>query len=187
MGLLDSLFGRTRVPKADEDRLFAMSTAAVALEAAGLKPAGRVGVVFKRLPPGRFERLESDMRQLVQLQSRESGLDVKTSTDELGFEWLVLEGGGTQELLATVHSAAQTLIEEGLGELLLAVMFRFGQDGRPVYWIYGYKQATFYPFIPAGERKRDNAEEIRLSALASQELPIEKDQALWFPLWGAPL
>lgn len=46
MGFLDSVLGRTRVPKANEARLFAMSTAAIDLEAGGLKPAGRVGLVF---------------------------------------------------------------------------------------------------------------------------------------------
>ena len=51
MGFLDSLFGRTTLPKSNEDKLFAMSTAAVGLQAAaGINPAGRAGIVFKRLP-----------------------------------------------------------------------------------------------------------------------------------------
>lgn len=187
MGFLDSLLGRTRMPKANEDRLFAMSTAAIDLEAGGLKPAGRVGLVFKRLPPGRFERLEADLTQLLQLQGAESGVSVRTSSDEFGFEWLVLEGDGIQELLASLHSAAQSLIEEGLGDLLLAAVFRFDQGERPIYWVYGYKQGTYYPFVPVTEHRRDNAEEIRLAALGQAALPVEKDPALWYALWAAPL
>ena len=187
MGLIDSVLGRTRVPKANEDRLFAMSTAAVGLEAGGLKPAGRVGLVFKRLPPGRFERLEADLTQLLTLQGSDSGVVLKTSTDAFGFEWLVLEGDGIQALLAALHSAAVSLIEDGLGDQLLAAVFRFDQGELPVYWVYGYKQGTFYPFVPLAERKRDNAEEIRLAALAQSELPVERDPALWYALWGAPL
>lgn len=187
MGLLDSVLGRTRVPKPNEDRLFAMSTAAIDLEAGGLKPAGRAGLVFKRLPPGRFERLEADLTQLLELQGSDTGVALKTSTDAFGFEWLVLAGGGIQELLASLHSAAQSLIEEGLGSLLLAAAFRFDQSEQPVYWIYGYKRGTFYPFVPVAEHKRDNAEEVRLAALAQAALPVEKDVALWYALWGAPL
>lgn len=187
MGLLNSLLGRTRLPKANEDRLFAMSTAAIGLEAGGLKTADRAGLVFKRLPPGRFERLEADLQQLLQLQGADSGVSVKTSTDAFGFEWLVLVGGGIQELLASMHSAAQSLIEESLGDLLLAAVFRFDQGDRAIYWVYGYKQGTFYPFVPLADRKRDNAEEIRLASLAQEDLPVEKDPALWYALWGAPL
>lgn len=187
MGILDSLLGRTRIPKANEDRLFAMSTAAIDLEAGGLKPAGRAGLVFKRLPPGRFERLEVDLKQLLQLQGAESGVSLRTSSDDFGFEWLILEGGGIQELLASLHSAAQSLIEDGLGDLLLAAVFRFDQRDKPVYWVYGYKAGTYYPFIPAGPHRRDNAEEIRLAAMGQAALPVEKDTALWYAIWGAPL
>lgn len=187
MGILDSLLGRTRIPKANEDRLFAMSTAAIDLEAGGLKPVRRAGLVFKRLPPGRFERLETDLKQLLQLQGAESGVSLKTSIDDFGFEWLILEGGGIQELLASLHSAGQSLIEDGLGDLLLAAVFRFDQGDQPVYWVYGYKQGTYYPFVPAGPQKRDNAEEIRLAAMAQAALPVEKETGLWYALWGAPL
>lgn len=175
------------MPKANEDRLFAMSTAAIDLEAGGLKPAGRAGLVFKRLPPGRFEQLEADLKQLLQLQGAESGVSLRTSTDDFGFEWLTLEGGGVQGLLASLHSAAQSLIEDGLGDLMLAVVFRFDQGDKPVYWVYGYKAGTYYPFVPAGPHKRDNAEEIRLAAMGRAALPVEKDTGLWYALWGAPL
>lgn len=189
MGFLDSLFGRTRLPKAKEEKLFAMTTAAVGLEAsAGLKPGGRSGIVFKRLPPGRFDQLRSDILGLLKLQGDDSGLTVEDKTDELGFEWLILAGADFQDAVAAIHSAATSLIEDGLGELLLAVAFRFQQNGRPVYWIYGYKQGTFYPFVPTGGRSRDNSEELRLAALAKPEgLPVEPQLERWYALWGIPV
>ncbi|TMD08725.1 MAG: hypothetical protein E6J02_04270, partial [Chloroflexi bacterium] len=87
MGFLDSLLGRTKLPPSKEDALFAMSTAAVGLEAsAGLQPAGRVGIVFKRLPPGRFDQLKQEIVDLLKLQG-EGSLTVEDKTDDLGFEW----------------------------------------------------------------------------------------------------
>jgi len=190
LGFLDSLLGRTRLPKSTEDRLFAMSTAAVGLEAsAGLKPAGRAGIVFKRLPPGRFDQLMADVRQLLQLQGQDTSITADEHSDQLGFDWLIFSGGSAdyQDALAAIHSVSQSLMEEGLGDLLLACAFRFDQSGRPVYWIYGYKQSTFYPFVPAGDRQRDNAEELRLAAIAKTELPVEPELERWYALWGLPV
>jgi len=190
VGFLDSVLGRTRVPKSTEDRLFAMSTAAVQLEAAaGLRPAGKAGVLFKRLPAGRFDQLMADVRQLLQLQGSDTSLTVAEHTDPLGFEWMILSGGSRdyQDALAAAHSVGQSLTEEGLGDLLLACAFRFNQEQRPVYWIYSYKQASFYPFVPAGEHQRDNTEELRLAAIASDELPIDAMPERWYALWDIPL
>ena len=167
-----------------------MSTAAVQLEAAaGLKPAGKAGVLFKRLPPGRFDQLMADVRQLLQLQGSDTSLTVAEHTDPLGFEWMILSGGSRdyQDALAAAHSVGESLTEEGLGDLLLACAFRFQQGDRPVYWIYSYKQASFYPFVPTGEHRRDNAEELRLSAIANDELPIDAMPERWYALWDIPL
>ncbi|MGH7903988.1 MAG: PspA-associated protein PspAB [Candidatus Dormibacteraceae bacterium] len=189
MGFLDTLLGRTRLPKSNEDRLFAITTAAVGLEAsAGLEPGGRAGIVFKKLPPGRFDQLAADMKQLAQLQGEDGQLTIEEHSDDFGFDWLILSGSDFQDTVATLHTIAESLLEQGLGELLLACAFRFQQGGRPVYWVYGYKQASFYPFIPAGGRTRDNAGELRLSALAkAEQMPVEPQLERWYALWGIPL
>ncbi len=215
MGFLDSLLGRTRLPPANEDRLFAMSTAAITLESAGdLRWAGRSGIVFKQLPPGRFRQARDDAVAMVRQEARSEddvlgpgllpdasagdgggagpaggarALRVEEHTDELGFDWLVVTGGDLQSTLAAIHGIAQGLLGEGLGDSLLATVFRFQQGERPAYWVYGYKQATFYPFVPSGPHQRDNAAELRLSALAKGELPVEPQMERWFALWGAPI
>ena len=188
MGFLDSLFGRTTLPKSNEDKLFAMSTAAVGLQAAaGINPAGRAGIVFKRLPPGRFDQLKQDLLGLLKLQGEGDGLTVEDKTDDLGFDWLILVGADFQDAIAAIHSAATSILEEGLGDLLLAVAFRFQREDRPEYWIYSYKTGTYYPFVPTGNHQRDNAEELRLAALAKTELPVEPTLERWYALWGIPV
>jgi hypothetical protein len=187
MGFWDSLLGRTRLPPPDTHRLFAMSTAAIALEAAGLRPSGRMGVVFKRLPAGRFDRVEGELRQMLALQHDVNQPDVAIRRDALGFDWLMLTGPDFQESLAALHMAATQFLEEGMGDLLLACVFRFEQEGRAAFWIYNYKRSRFYPFVPSGARRRDTAEELRLAALAASELPVEADRERWYPLWDAPV
>ncbi|HVB13845.1 MAG TPA: hypothetical protein VNH38_03690 [Candidatus Dormibacteraeota bacterium] len=183
--------GRTRLPKPNEDNVFAMSTALITLEAsASLKPAGRVGVVFKALPAGRFDQLMKDTVDMLQVQDQTAPDDVlqaREVKDDLGFAWMVVDGNDFEALIAALHGVAQGLIDEGLGDCLLASVFPFTQDQRKIYWIYGYKQGTFYPFVPNGERQRDNAEEMRLAAIVKDDLPIEPILSSWFPLWGVPV
>lgn len=188
MGFLDALFGRTRLPESNEDKLFALTTAAVSLEAsAGIKPAGRSGIVFKRLPAGRFDQLKKDTVDLLRLQGESDGLAIEDRVDDLGFQWLILSGSDLQEVIPVIHSAATSLLEEGLGDLLLACAFRFEREARASYWIYSYKQGNFYPFVPVGDHQRDNAEELRLAALAHGELPVEPTLERWYALWGIPV
>jgi hypothetical protein len=67
-------------------------------------------------------------------------------------------------------------------------MFRFRGGDHPVFLIYGYKTATFWPFVPTGtEQERDNAEELKLKAELEKELPIEPDLSRWLALFDAPL
>ena len=71
---------------------------------------------------------------------------------------------------------------------LLAAAFRFDGSGKPVYWIYGFKTGTFWPFAPTGEKQqRDNARELELKAKLEQELPVEPDLSRWLALYDAPM
>jgi hypothetical protein len=94
--------------------------------------------------------------------------------------------------VAAVHTVASELEARGFGGQLLAAAFRFGGespgDDRPVYWIYGFKTGTWWPFVPTGEKQeRDNARELELKAKLEQELPVEPDLSKWLALFDAPI
>ena len=92
-----------------------------------------------------------------------------------------------EDLVTTSHLVSSELQERGFGEQLLAALFRFDGENRPVYLIYGYKRAAFWPFVPTGkDQERDNAEELRLKSELEKELPIEQDISRWFALFDAP-
>lgn len=188
MGFLDSLIGRTQLPKTQEDKIFAITTAAVTLEAAGgLDAPKRIGAVFRRLPPGRFSQSTEEMHKLLDVEGKENAFKIEDSTDQYGFQWLVINGDDFQMMVAAIHAVAQSLIDDGYGDLLLAAAFRFQQNERAIYWVYEYKRGAFYPFIPTGGHNRDNAEEFRQVSIAEKELPVEQDQACWYPLWDLPV
>jgi hypothetical protein len=191
VGLRDVLFGRKKLKDPAKERLFAMSTARITLETElDLKPSGSAGVCFKSLSAGEFVRAENELQQLLDAVASESGSKVERKSDEMGFEWLVVRDGDFEDLVTTVHLIASELQDGGFGGQLLAAVFPFEgkfKEGR-AYWIYGFKQGAFWPFVPTGEdQKRDNAEEMELKAKLDGELPIEQDLTRWFGLFGAPV
>jgi hypothetical protein len=188
VGLLDVLLGRKRLKDARGDKLFALPSARVTMQAElGLELGGAAAVCFKPLSAGEFVRAENELQELLDFAAQESGSRVRRRTDELGFEWLIVEDPDFEDLVTTVHLIGSELKSRGFGSRLLAAIFRFeGKDG-PVYWIYGYKRGAFWPFVPRGEKERDNAEELELKAKLEQELPVEPDLSRWFALFDAPV
>jgi hypothetical protein len=189
MGLRDVLFGRKKLAAPARERLFALTTAAVTLQAElGLRTAGAGGVCFKPLSAGEFVRAESDLQQVLDAVAAESGSRVERKEDSFGFTWLVVRDSDLEDQVTTVHAVAQGLEEQGFGPQLLAAVFRFDGGKHPVYFVYGYKRGAFWPFVPTGEgQERDNAEELELKAKLEGELPIEQDLTRWFGVFDAPL
>ncbi|HYY63085.1 MAG TPA: hypothetical protein VE688_00620 [Gaiellaceae bacterium] len=188
MGLADVLFGRKKLKGPAQERLFALTTAQVTLDTElGLKPAGAGGIVFKPLSAGEFVRAENELQEVLDAVAGEYGSRLERKSDEFGYEWIVVRDSDLEDQVTTVHAVAQGLQERGFGEQLLAAAFRFDGGKEPVYWIYGFKRGTFWPFVPEGEKERDNAEELELKAKLEKELPIEQDLSRWFGLFNAPL
>jgi len=189
MGLGDVLFGRKKLKGAKLDRLFALSTAAVSLEAEwGLRPAGVAGVVFKPLSASEFARAETEIEELLGVAAQSSGSRVRRRQDTYGFQWIVVEDPDFEDLVTSVHLVSSEMDAHGFGGQLLAADFPFRGRERLTHLIYGYKRGTFWPFVPTGEdQERDNAEELRLKSELESELPIEPDLTRWLGLFDAPL
>lgn len=191
MGLTDVLFGRKKLKGAKLDRLFALSTAQVTLDAElSLRSAGAAGVVFKPLSAGEFLRAEQELDDLLGIVAQTSGSEVRRRQDSMGYQWLVVRDRDFEDLVTGVHLVASELVAHGFGEQLLAAIFAFEPRGdeRREYFIYGFKRGAFWPFVPTGEgQERDNAEELRLKNELQGELPIEEDLSRWLGLFDAPL
>ena len=189
MGLRDILSGRAKLKEPAGDRLFALTTAAVTLDVeCGLKPAGAGAVIFKPLSAGEFAQVDQDVEQLLEGVASGFGSQLERKKDSYGFEWLVIRDPDLEDQVASVHTVASELTARGFGAQLLAAAFRFEGGDHPVYWIYGFKTGTFWPFVPAGvKQERDNARELELKAKLEKELPVEQDLTKWFALFDAPI
>jgi hypothetical protein len=189
VGLLDTFFGKKKLKAANLERLFALSTARVTLEVeSGLKPAGSAAVVFKPLSASEYVRAENEMQELLEVAARDSGSEIRRTSDKYGYEWLVIRDADFEDLVTTTHLVSSEMKAHGFDEQLLAAAFRFEGGEHPVFLIYGYKRAAFWPFIPTGkDQERDNAAELRLKNEVEKELPIEPDLTRWLGLFDAPL
>ena len=100
---------------------------------------------------------------------------------------MIVHDPDLEDLVTTVHTVASELTAQGFGAQLLAAPFRFEGGEHPVYWIYGFKRGAFWPFVPPGDQKRDNATELELKAKLEKELPVEQDLTRWLALFDAPV
>jgi hypothetical protein len=149
-------------------------------------------VIFKPLSAGEFSEAEKDIQELLESVAQSAGSTLDRKTDTFGFQWIIVRDADLEDQVAGVHTVASELEARGFGGQLLAAAFRFkggtwGGD-EAVYWIYGFKTGTWWPFIPTGEeQKRDNARELELKAKLEKELPIEPDLSKWLALFDAPI
>lgn len=197
MGLLDIILGRTKPVAPDLDRLFALPSAAVTLEAAvSLTPTGTGAVCFATVEGAAFEDVRQEVRALLDADAGRTGPPVEIERDEYGYSWLVSRRGPEElpALVSDLHAVNSALESDGFGPQLLCSVVGFQADedgdgaGGRLGLVYLYKRGTFYPFAPlpgAGQR-RDNALELRVRAVLGNDLRIEPELSRWFPIWGAP-
>jgi hypothetical protein len=190
VGFLDALLGgRRKLSAPAPDRLFAMTTAYVTLETGhGIKSKGSAGIVFQPLGTADFKGIVQETEELLAGTAEETGTKIETADDEFGYRWLILRDQDFEDLVVSLNTVSSQLQGGGYGDRLLAAVFAFEEEGRPLYFIYNFKRGAFYPFVPAkGDKQRDSERELRLKAQLATELPIEEDMTRWFPLWEIPL
>jgi hypothetical protein len=200
VGLRDVLTGRHTVKGPAPDKLFAITTAYVTLQAEHqIEAAGVAAIVFQALATSEFESTIRDMEEVVTATGGDTGTTVKTQDDSYGYRWMVLrnpDGAPSIEDLAVGINAVSGSIETaGHGERLLCAVFAFRDaQKRRIYFIYNYKRGYWYPFVPLGggvgsnsSNERSTERELQIKAQMASELPIEPELERWFPMWGIPI
>ena len=171
--LVNAVLGKSALPKAKSEKLFAMSTASITLESnLGLKPSGSAGICFKPIGASAYESARKEIQELLEYSSKETETEFRLEKDEFNFLWAIFKDPDLEDLVANIHLVSETLEEHGFGGQLLCAIYRFDSEpeagkssrGETVYWIYNFKQGTYYPFIPLSGKQRDSPFELRLRA-----------------------
>jgi hypothetical protein len=189
MGFLDILTGRRKLKAPAPDRLFAMATASVTLDMTlELKTTGKAAIVFQPLATADFESIVRDMEEVLHGTGGDAGTTITRQDDQFGYRWMILADDEFEDLVVGLNVVSQAIQDGGYGDRILTAVFAFRDaNGKAVYWLYNYKRGTWYPFVKAGEQRRDNEHELRLRAQIGHELPVEPELERWFPLWDIPI
>ncbi|MFD0398044.1 hypothetical protein ACFV84_10765 [Kitasatospora sp. NPDC059811] len=192
MGILDTLFGRTKPVKPDLDQLFGVPSAALTLEAAaGFTPTGLGSVCFAAVEGAAFGQVEQQVRALLDADTERGGVPVEASKDGYGYSWLLARHTPEElpDLVNDLHAVNSELEANGFGPQLLCSLVGFrNPGGQSLALVYLYKRGTFYPFapMPGGGERRNSPLELQVNATLGNDLRLEKDLSRWFPVWGAP-
>ncbi|WP_266079047.1 PspA-associated protein PspAB [Haladaptatus caseinilyticus] len=169
---------------ADPEDLFGMSTAYVTMEAdLGYEPVGMAALCFSEVDSTDFQNAVDDVHAILEAGKEETGTEARAHVDNHGYSWVVLEDEDFEDLVTSLHFAADTFVEQGYGSRLLAALFGFQQDGNNVYWVYSFRRGAYYPFAPKRGHERNSAAEFKLESNLDGELEIESDEQYWYPLW----
>ncbi|MGQ4556490.1 PspA-associated protein PspAB [Halobellus sp. GM3] len=198
MGLLDTL--RTvlgtnaeadATRDADPEDLFGMSTAYVTMEAdLGFRSVGAAALCFSGVDSTDFAETVGDVEAILRAGEEETGTAFDIREDSHGWEWVVLRDDDPEDLVTSIHFAADEFIERGYGSRILAAVFGFeragddGSDGADsAYWIYSFRRGAYYPFAPQPGKERNQRLEFKLESVLDGELGLEDDESYWYPMW----
>jgi hypothetical protein len=193
MGLLDGLKSvlgmraeadATRA--ADPEDLFGMSTAYVTMAAElDYEATGDAALCFGDVDSTDFADATEEVETILDAGAAETGTEAEFTTDDHGYQWVVLHDPDFEDLVTSIHFAADTLIERRYGSRLLAALFGFQQADQRAYWVYSFRRGAYYPFAPDPDtpNERNSSVEFKLESNLDGELSLEADKAYWYPLW----
>ena len=215
MGLFDSLKAALGISaesdatrEADPDDLFGMSTAYVTMEAdLGFLPVGEAALCFSSVDSTDFAGTVEEVEEILHAGSEETGTEFRRHEDDHGYHWVVLTDDDPEDLVTSIHFAADTFVERGYGSRLLAAVFGFERGGSGAsasetrtgsettrereresdpddraYWVYSFRRGAYYPFAPKNG-EHDKRIEGKLESVLDGELDLEPEKEYWYPLW----
>jgi hypothetical protein len=130
VGLRDILTGRHSVQGPAPEKLFAISTAYIALATEhDIQPTGRAAIVFQPLATSEFEATMRDMEEVVKATGAEGGTQVASQNDSYGYRWMVVSNPPSQpsveDLAVAINAVSDSIEGGGHGERLLCAVFAF--------------------------------------------------------------
>jgi hypothetical protein len=191
MGLFDSVKAALGIKaeadatrEADPEDLFGMSTAYVTMEAnLDFHQAGEAALCFSSVDSTKFGEVVGEVEEMLHAGEDETGTGFDFHADDHGYDWVVLEDDDPEDLVTSIHFAADTFVERRFGSRLLAAMFAFEREsGELAYWVYSFRRGAYYPFVP-DHGDHDKQLEFKLESVLDGELDVEDDKEYWYPLW----
>jgi hypothetical protein len=175
----------------DSGSLFSLSSAQVTLETKlNLKSTGKVALGLKNVSGKIFAETVEEIKNFLDISKRESGLSYRLTNDSYDYIWIVFQSGKVEDIISSISATGEIVHDRGFSKQLFVALFQFSNyNGKKSdhYLVYTYATNKFYPFVPLSKNERDNNIENEIMETVSNEIPFERDESLWYPIWNLTL
>ena len=177
----------------DSDALFSLLSAQTTLETnLDLKCTGKATMGLKSVSGRFFTETITEIRHFLDVSKVDSNLSYKMINDSYGYLWIVFESPKIEDIILCISGVGQILHDRSFAKQLLATLIQFQSKRNKYanyhqYLVYNYTLNRFYPFVPINKSERDNKIEREIMETIADEIPMEKDISLWYPIWNLAL
>ena len=175
----------------DSGSLFSLSSAQITLEIKlNLKSTGKAAIGLKNVSGRMFAEMVEEIRNFLDVSKTDSDLSYRVINDAYDYLWIVIQSGKVEDIISGISAVGQTVQDRGFSNQLFVAIFQFrnyNNNKNDHYLVYNYASNKFYPFVPVSKNERDNEIEREIFETIVNEMPFERDDSLWYPIWNLTL
>ena len=175
----------------DSGSLFSLSSAQITLEIKlNLKSTGKAAIGLKNVSGRMFAEMVEEIRNFLDVSKTESDLSYRAINDAYDYLWIVIQSGKVENIISGISAVGQTVHDRGFSNQLFVAIFQFrnyNNNKNDHYLVYNFASNKFYPFVPVSKNERDNKIESEIMETIENEMPFERDNPLWYPIWNLTL
>lgn len=176
----------------DSGSLFSLSSAQITLETKlNLKSTGKAAIGLKNVSGRMFAEMVEEIRNFLDVSKTDSDLSYRVINDAYDYLWIVIQSGKVEDIISSISAVGQTVHDRGFSNQLFVAIFQFrnynNNNKNDHYLVYNFASNKFYPFVPVSKNERDNEIEREIFETIVNEMPFERDDSLWYPIWNLTL
>jgi hypothetical protein len=175
----------------DSGSLFSLTSAQITLETnLNLKSTGKAAIGLKNVSGRLFAETVEEIKNFLDVSKRESDLYYREISDSYDYMWIVFQSANVEDIISCISAAGEIVHDRGFSKQLFVAMFQFrnyNSEKTDHYLVYNYATNKFYPFVPLSKNERDNKIENKIMETIINEMPFERDESLWYPIWNLTL
>lgn len=175
----------------DSGSLFSLSSAQITLEIKlNLKSTGKAAIGLKNVSGRMFAEMVEEIRNFLDVSKTDSDLSYRVINDAYDYLWIVIQSGKVEDIISGISAVGQTVQDRGFSNQLFVAIFQFrnyNNNKNDHYLVYNFASNKFYPFVPVSKNERDNEIEREIFETIVNEMPFERDDSLWYPIWNLTL
>jgi hypothetical protein len=155
-----------------------------------LKSTGKAAIGLKNVSGRMFAETVEETKNFLDVSKTDSDLSYRVINDAYDYLWIVLQSGKIENIISSISAVGQTVHDRSFSNQLFVAIFQFrnyNNNKNDHYLVYNYASNKFYPFVPVSKNERDNKIESEIMETIGNEIPFERDNSLWYPIWNLTL